>query len=127
MASVKHLLTATLLIPLCTLLAGAALYGRSPSPAPAAAQAMVNRYCRNCHNDDLKPGGVSLDGVRATSVRANPDTWEKVFRKVRTGEMPPLRMPKPDAPAIASFLTWLETELDRAAHAKPNPGTPSIH
>src|SRR5438132_7238776 len=89
-ATGKHLLTATLLNALCTLLAAAGLHGQSPSAAPAAAQALVNRYCRNCHNEDLKPGGVSLDGVRATGVGANADTWEKVFRKVRTGEMPPL-------------------------------------
>ena len=126
-ATGKHLLTATLLNALCALLAAAGFDGQSPSAAPAAAQALVNRYCRNCHNEDLKPGGVSLDGVRATGVGANADTWEKVFRKVRTGEMPPLGMPRPDASVMTSFVTWLETELDRAALGRPNPGTPSIH
>src|SRR6266571_2116995 len=99
-------------------------YGPGAFAAPAAAQALVNRYCRNCHNEELKPGGVSLDGVRATGVGANADTWEKVFRKVRTGEMPPLGMPRPDASVMTSFVTWLETELDRAALGRPNPGTP---
>ena len=114
---------------LCALAAAAALFGQNPSPAPSpeAAQAMVNRYCTNCHNEDLKAGGVSLVGVRASAVGAAANTWEKVLRKVRTGEMPPLAMPRPDSPALASFTTWLETELDRAAVARPNPGTPSIH
>jgi mono/diheme cytochrome c family protein len=120
---------AILVAILCALAATAALFGKNPSstPSPDAAQAMVNRYCTNCHNEDLKTGGVSLTGVRASAVGAAAGTWEKVFRKVRTGEMPPFGMPRPDAPVIASFTTWLETELDRAALARPNPGTPSIH
>ncbi|MGH8244802.1 MAG: DUF1587 domain-containing protein, partial [Gammaproteobacteria bacterium] len=107
----------------------AGFYGQSPVTieSPAAAQAMVSRYCLKCHNETLKPGGLSLDGVQTSAVGARANIWEKVLRKVRTGEMPPLGMPKPDEAARSSFVTWLETELDRAALAQPNPGTPSIH
>src|SRR5262249_5391831 len=58
---------------------------------------------------------------------AAANVWEKVFRKVRTGEMPPAGMPRPDKPAITSFAGWLESELDRVAVLHPNPGTPMIH
>jgi mono/diheme cytochrome c family protein len=95
--------------------------------SPVAADAMIGRYCLNCHNDTLKPGGLSLIGLHLTGAGTDAKTWEKVLRKVRTGEMPPLGMPKPDEASRSAFVTWLETELDRAALAKPNPGTPSIH
>ena len=37
-------------------------------------------------------------------------------------------MPRPDAAARSAFVTFLETEIDRAAAAKPFPGrTESIH
>ncbi|HEV8260176.1 MAG TPA: DUF1592 domain-containing protein [Burkholderiales bacterium] len=88
---------------------------------------MVSRYCLGCHNEDLKTAGISLQGMPVTEAGANANTWEKVFRKVRTGEMPPLGVPKPDAATRTAFVNWLETELDRAAAAKPNPGAPSIH
>ena len=37
--------------------------------------------------------------------------------------MPPVGMPRPDEASYDSFATYLETELDRAAIANPNPGT----
>ena len=61
------------------------------------------------------------------SIAANPKTWEKVLRKVRAGEMPPPTAPMLDPGAAATLIRPIETELDRAALAKPNPGTPSIH
>src|SRR5881296_3076722 len=111
------------------LLTGTALSLRSAVPVESstAAQAMVSRYCLGCHNDDLKTGGISLQGMPASAAGANANTWEKVFRKVRTGEMPPLGVPRPEPAARAAFVSWLETELDRAAAGKPDPGAPSIH
>ena len=38
-----------------------------------------------------------------------------------------LGMPKPDPAAVNSFVTFLETSLDQAALAAPNPGTVSLH
>src|SRR6266849_989195 len=48
-------------------------------------------------------------------------------RKLRTSAMPPAGMPRPDKAAYDSFATYLETALDRAAAAKPNPGRVGIH
>ena len=36
--------------------------------------------------------------------------------------MPPAGRPRPDKAAHDGFAAWLETELDRAAAAQPNPG-----
>jgi hypothetical protein len=68
-----------------------------------------------------------LDGIEWTSPGAHATTLEKVLRKVRTGEMPPAGLPHPTKAAAANFSTWLETELDRAAATRPNPGRPAIH
>ena len=108
----------------CILLIAAGLAGQTPTLAP---DALIARYCAGCHNDKLKTGGVSLTSTPVTDIAAGAATFEKVLRKVRTGEMPPNGLPAPDATSRAQFVTWLETQLDRAAAAKPNPGTPSIH
>ena len=50
------------------------------------------------------------------------DVWEKVVRKLRAGDMPPSGQPRPDKSTYDGFASWLETELDRAAAAKPTPG-----
>ena len=42
--------------------------------------------------------------------------------------MPPVPMPRPDAATYDRVASYLETELDRAAAAKPNPGDlPNLH
>jgi hypothetical protein len=70
---------------------------------------------------------VVLEGIEWTSPGAHAATLEKVLRKVRTGEMPPAGMPHPTKAAATTFSNWLETELDRAAATRPNPGRPAIH
>src|SRR5262249_53746844 len=57
----------------------------------------------------------------------NPAVWEKVVRKLRTRAMPPPGRPRPDTPTYNLLITQLETQLDRAAAAKANPGRPAIH
>ncbi len=58
----------------------------------------------------------------------NPEQWEKVVRKLRTNAMPPAGAPRPDPDTYDSVASFLETELDRAAAAKPNPGKlPLLH
>jgi len=93
------------------------------SPAPAAAHnAFVTRYCASCHNDRLKRGGLTLDAAAAHDVGQSPDVWEKVLRKVRARQMPPIGSLRPDEAAYNAEIATLETALDRAAAASPNPG-----
>jgi hypothetical protein len=68
-----------------------------------------------------------LDQMDVASVSAGAEIWEKVVRKLRSRAMPPVGLPRPDDAAYDSFATYLETELDRAAVARPNPGRPPAH
>src|SRR5437762_6925087 len=83
---------------------------------------VVKRYCVSCHNDRLKTGGLALDTVVAHDVGQNAEVWEKVLRKVRARQMPPIGMPRPDEAAYEAAISSLETSLDRAAAVNPNPG-----
>lgn len=100
---------------------------RAKTSDRAAERALINDYCVSCHNEKKKTAGVSLEGLEYRNVSRNADVWEKVLRKVRTGQMPPASAPKPDAPEVTSFVTWLEGSLDRAAKLNPNPGRPAPH
>src|SRR5713226_2826410 len=91
-------------------------------------RALLNRYCVGCHNQRTKSGNLALDDLDVTNVGAQPQTWEKVVRKVRAGMMPPIGRPRPDEPAQVQFVSWLSGELDRAFDAHPNPGrTETFH
>src|SRR5712691_4894471 len=107
------------------LLAGAAPQQQTAAAASAAAsaqRALVNQYCVGCHNEKLKTGGLELNTVNVDHVEQSPEVWEKVLRKIRARYMPPYGLPRPDEGTYESFTSYLETSLDRAAAAKPNPG-----
>ena len=124
----------TLTVVLCALAAaGAAVAGPASGAqpeAPAVAhRALLDRYCVTCHNERMSGRGAvpfSFDGLDPADVGADPETWEKVVRKLRLGMMPPAGRPRPDRAAHDAFVTWLETELDQAAAAAPYPGRPPV-
>ena len=97
----------------------AAPAGLSPT---ASQRQFLDRYCAQCHNERLKTAGLSLDQVDLSRLDARPDLWEKVLRKLHTGVMPPPNMPQPSQVDRLAMLTWLDSSLDKAAAAKPNPG-----
>jgi mono/diheme cytochrome c family protein len=91
------------------------------------AAAMLNKYCVTCHNSRLKTAGLVLDAASLADVPAHAEVWEKVAWKLRTGTMPPVGMPRPDPATYSAFVSGLETALDRAAAAKPDPGRALLH
>jgi hypothetical protein len=96
--------------------------------APAGpAKAFINEFCVSCHNDRVKRGELSLVGLDADHPEPENPIWEKAIRKVRTGMMPPVNAKRPDGNRINGFTGALETSLDRAAAAHPNPGRPLLH
>ena len=94
---------------------------------PAADRALLDRYCVTCHNARLKTAGLTLDDINPTDVGVHAETWEKVLRKIRAGQMPPVGRPRPEPAAASAFMSALETSLERASDAAPNPGRPTVH
>jgi mono/diheme cytochrome c family protein len=99
----------------------------SPSRFGPAPRGVVNQYCVACHSQSLKTAGVVLEGLDFYQVAVNAELLERVLRKIRTGEMPPAGMPRPDAALTKSFTNWLVAELDGNAAAHPNPGRSTVH
>jgi hypothetical protein len=96
---------------------------------PQQQQAQVfTKYCTTCHNERLKTAGLIIDPSALTHAGSNAETWEKVVRKLRANSMPPAGSPRPDEATYNAVASYLETELDHAAAAKPNPGKlPLLH
>ena len=95
------------------------------SPVPShdlAPRALLDRYCVTCHNQALKTAELTLDTTNVENVSQGAAVWEKVVRKLRGREMPPIGMPRPDETGYDSLAAYLERELDGAAAANPNPG-----
>jgi len=73
----------------------------------------------------LKTANLVLDKADAENVFNSMETWEKVIVQLRSRAMPPPRSRRPDNATYDAVATWLETELDRASAAHPNPGRPA--
>jgi Protein of unknown function (DUF1592)/Protein of unknown function (DUF1588)/Protein of unknown function (DUF1587)/Protein of unknown function (DUF1585)/Protein of unknown function (DUF1595)/Planctomycete cytochrome C len=83
----------------------------------------VATYCVACHNDRLKTGGLTLENMDLADVAGHAEVWEKVARKLRAGEMPPPTVRRrPETRLAEGFASHLESAIDRAALAHPNPG-----
>jgi mono/diheme cytochrome c family protein len=87
-----------------------------------APRAVIDQYCVRCHNQRLKTAGLALDVADAANVAKDAAIWEKVVRKLQAEAMPPAGSPRPDRATYDRVARYLETELDRAATARPNPG-----
>ena len=82
----------------------------------------LNRYCVNCHNEKTKQGNLVLSTLDVDSVGAHAEAWELVVRKLRARAMPPPGRPRPTEPAYDALIARLESSLDSAAAASPDPG-----
>jgi mono/diheme cytochrome c family protein len=88
-----------------------------PSP-----KAVLDTYCITCHNQRLATAGLSFDALDVTRPDADAATWERVIAKLRAGSMPPPGRPRPDTATYHAVASALETAIDRAWDAHPNPG-----
>jgi len=91
------------------------------SPAPVV-QALLQSSCLDCHNDSEAKAGLNLESVATVAIARNSEVWEKVVRKLRTRQMPPGDMPRPEESTYVSVLKSLERTLDEIAADPPRPG-----
>jgi mono/diheme cytochrome c family protein len=113
---------------------GASVLGAQGGQGAAKAapyERVFDRYCVSCHTEAQKSRGavpVAFETLDLSKVAADAEMWERVVRKVRAGVMPPAGMPRPDRATLDGLAGWLETQLDLAAAARPNPGrTEPLH
>jgi mono/diheme cytochrome c family protein len=87
---------------------------------------LVKQYCAGCHSEKGRSGGLSLANFDPAGIDQNADVVEKMIRKLRAGMMPPPGARRPDGDALTQFVTALETGIDTAVAAHPNPGRRSF-
>ena len=98
---------------------------QSATTAQASSSPGVFRqYCVGCHNERMKAnfGNLSLENIDPANVSSHAETLEKVVRRLRKGQMPPLGRPRPDAATLEAFTVSLENALDAHARRQSNPG-----
>jgi Protein of unknown function (DUF1592)/Protein of unknown function (DUF1588)/Protein of unknown function (DUF1585)/Protein of unknown function (DUF1587)/Protein of unknown function (DUF1595)/Planctomycete cytochrome C len=106
-------------------------FAQTAGPVAAAGEtapaAVLSKYCITCHNEKRKTAALMIDKLDLQHVGADAEVWEKVARKLRTQEMPPPGAPRPDKTTYTAVTAHLESTLDAAAAANPNPGRVAVH
>jgi cytochrome c5 len=90
----------------------------------ASIKPFLATHCYLCHNARLTTAGLNLEALAsAGSVAHDPDAWDAVLLKLRSGEMPPEGARQPPDEAVQAAIAWIDRELVRADQtAKPDPG-----
>lgn len=89
-------------------------------PSSLKAPEIFEQYCFDCHGDGSKKGGFALDALLENSNTAD---WEKVWKTVRQGFMPPSKHAErlPDA-ARKALTHWIAEQQLGVDYARPDPG-----
>lgn len=95
---------------------------RTAAGAVTDHNAVITKYCATCHNDRRPAAGLSLVGFDVTKAVEHAETAEKMIVKLQAGMMPPMGAQRPAPDVHASLIEALESRLDAAAAASPNPG-----
>ena len=73
---------------------GVAAVELEPDTAGYEAQILpfMNRYCLECHDEDVQKGDVRFDTLTGDLVRGrDTELWKDILLRLETGEMPPRR------------------------------------
>lgn len=82
------------------------------SALPPQIDGFVKSYCIDCHDADMKKGGLDLSALGFGAGEEAHATWVRVFDQVVTGQMPPADKPKPGDAAKQDFATVLGQGLN---------------
>lgn len=99
--------------PISGLLAlSACLSGPAAAALPQPIATFLDQHCIECHDADVSKGDLDLDALDFDLTDPHAfQSWQKVFERVRDGEMPPKKKPQPEAADKDAFLAGLKTPL----------------
>jgi|APTNR8051073442_1049403.scaffolds.fasta_scaffold00953_10 hypothetical protein len=82
---------------------------------PSSITAFLDQHCVDCHDADVKKGGLDLGELKFDLTDADSfRQWQRVFERVRDHEMPPAKKPQPTKVDADVFLAGLQAPLNAA-------------
>ena len=87
----------------------------------AALNDVVEQYCKDCHNDQMLTGNLSLDKFDVAHADADAHIAEKMIRKLRAEMMPLPGSPRPGGDTLTALAETMEQIIDKGS--RPNPGS----
>jgi hypothetical protein len=85
------------------------------------AEGLIENYCRDCHNDQLRLGTQSFDSFTVAKAFGHREQAEKMIKKLRTEMMPLPGVPRPASDTLQALAATIENVIDD--HSPINPGS----
>lgn len=93
-------------------LAGPASLPAQQVAKPPLAAPFIENHCADCHDDITRQAGLNLlDLGYRPDDSANLAIWVRVHDRVKAGEMPPPKKPRPEPAELTSFTESLAASL----------------
>lgn len=83
---------------------------------------LISAYCFDCHDSDVRKGGMNTEALLDSDLAGHSDEWERVVRQLQAGQMPPIGKDRPSASEYEKMVSTLIARLDEHAKGNPNPG-----
>lgn len=89
---------------------------------PRPARTLVESVCLDCHQGPDAQAGLDLEALLSRPLDDETARWERVVRRLATGQMPPPETARPDQALLQTALDQLAHSLDEEASRNPRPG-----
>jgi hypothetical protein len=85
------------------------------------AEGLIENYCRDCHNDQLRLGTQSFDSFTVAKAFGHREQAELMIKKLRTEMMPLPGVPRPASDTLQALAATIENVIDD--NSPINPGS----
>lgn len=82
------------------------------------ATAILQKYCSECHGDDLAEAEINFQAIQADSIEKlapHSDTWQRALEVIETSQMPPQDSPQYSAAEREELMRWIQAFLSYEA------------
>ncbi len=101
----------------------------TPEPFGKQVRPFLNKYCLDCHGEDIQEGGVRFDQFgNSPDIIADYRLWEKIHQQISVGSMPPQDEEAPAPDERERIAAWLDKEVNHFdCNAVDHPGRVTVH
>src|SRR5687767_2945267 len=79
---------------------------------PPNSREFLAKHCFECHDAEVKKGGLDLTALKFDPANStNFSTWVLVHDRIREGEMPPKKKPRPATAELEALTNFLAASL----------------
>ena len=77
------------------------------------------KHCISCHGEQKQKGDFRVDNLPADfNSPAAAGHWMEIMDRINSGEMPPVKEPRPKADDVAHVAEWIASQLSEAEAAR---------